>query len=149
MWGTEYFIVYIIQVGYTVMQYILKEPGKQESTLSTNSVTDKLIATVGAWQKPDDKFIYVHDSYWYASRPLYNEIKHASWDDVILNDDMKKSLTELMHKFFDSKDIYKDLGVPWKRGCIFHGMCIPGSILLCAMRQGSKPVVGSWWINLT
>ena len=39
----------------------------------------------------------------------------------ILNENMKKTITELMHKFFDSEDTYKDLGVPWKRGVIFHG----------------------------
>ncbi|KAL8730217.1 MAG: hypothetical protein Q9166_004194 [cf. Caloplaca sp. 2 TL-2023] len=34
---------------------------------------------------------------------------------------MKKTLVDLMTKFFDSEDIYKSLGVPWKRGVIFHG----------------------------
>lgn len=105
------------------MQYILKEPGEGESTASRNGLTDQLIATVGVWQKPhDDNYIYVYDGYWTMSRPLYKEIQKANWDDVILDESMKKALTELMHKFFDSKDIYKDLGVPWKRGVIFHGV---------------------------
>lgn len=28
---------------------------------------------------------------------------------------------EFIIRFFDSRDIYKNLGVPWKRGVIFHG----------------------------
>ena len=122
-WGTEYFIVYIVQMGYQQMQYILKEPSKGETVMSNNSVTDNLIATVGEWQKPEDeKFIYVYDAgFWQRSRDLYQQVQKSEWKDVTLNEDMKKTITELMHKFFDSKDIYKGLGVPWKRGVIFHG----------------------------
>lgn len=120
-WGTEYFIVYIVQVFNQQIQYILKEPAEGESTMSHNSVTDKLIATVGAWQNKDEKYVYVYDLFWRENRKLYEEVQKSNWKDVILNEDMKKTITELMHKFFDSKDIYKDLGVPWKRGVIFHG----------------------------
>ena len=122
-WDAEYFIVYIVQMAYQQLQYILKEPADGETVMSSNSVTDSLIATVGKWQKPDDeKFIYVYDSgFWQESRSLYEQVMKSEWKDVILNEDMKKTITDLMHKFFDSKDIYKDLDVPWKRGVIFHG----------------------------
>lgn len=120
-WGTEYFIVYIIAMGYTQLQYILKEPAEGETVMSGNGVTDKLIASIGVWQKPDDKYVYVYDGYWQASSSLYKEVQKANWEDVILNEEMKKTITGLMHKFFDSEDIYKDLGVPWKRGVIFYG----------------------------
>ena len=122
-WNAEYFIVYIVQMGYQQLQYILKEPADGETVMSSNSVTDTLIATVGKWQKPDnEKFIYVYDGgFWQESRSLYEQVMKSKWKDVILNEDMKKTITNLMHKFFDSKDIYKDLDVPWKRGVIFHG----------------------------
>lgn len=121
-WGAEYFIVYIVQIGYEQLQYILKEPANGETVMSHNSVTDDLIATVGGWQNPDEKFIYVYDAgWWQESRDLYEQVQKSEWKDVILNEDMKKTVTELMHRFFDSEDIYKDLGVPWKRGVIFHG----------------------------
>lgn len=122
-WGAEYFVIYIVQMGYQQLQYILKEPAEGETTMSSNGVTDSLIATVGEWQKPADyKFIYVYDTgFWQESRDLYEQVRTSEWKDVILNEDMKKTITELMHKFFDSEDIYKDLGVPWKRGVIFHG----------------------------
>ena len=123
-WGEEYFIVYIVQAYYT-MQYIFKEPSDGETTISNNKKTDELIRTVGQWQippPPGDKWVYVYDRYWVRSKALYEQVKNASWDDVILNEGMKKEITGLMHKFFDSKDIYKNLGVQWKRGVIFHGM---------------------------
>jgi len=34
---------------------------------------------------------------------------------------MKKELTSVSGRFFDSKAVYEDLGVPWKRGLIFYG----------------------------
>lgn len=122
-WGTEYFIVYIVQMGFLQMQYVLKEPAEGETIMSRNSITDDLITAVGNWQKPtDEKFIHVHDGgVWQESRDLYEQVRKAEWKDVILNEDMKSTITDLMHKFFDSEDIYKDLGVPWKRGVIFHG----------------------------
>lgn len=92
--------------------------------MSSNGKTDELIRTIGKWQippPPGDKWVYVYDGYWFRSKALYEQVKDASWDDVILNEKMKKQITGLMHKFFDSRDIYKNLGVPWKRGVIFHG----------------------------
>jgi len=120
-WGTEYFIVYMIQIRYYMFQYILKEPAEGESTMSQPSVTDSLINAVGKWQHSDHRYIYVYDYYWTANRQLYNEVQKAKWEDVILNTEMKTELVELMQKFFDSKDIYDEFGVPWKRGVIFHG----------------------------
>ena len=129
-WGDEFFILYTVRMGYVIFQYLLKEPGDGETTMSVNSLTDRLVQTVGKWTYPDDdKYIYVYDGYWSMNKDLYNQVVKAKWEDVILNEDMKKDLTNLMHKFFDSEDIYKDLGVPWKRGVIFHG---PG--LCCITR---------------
>ena len=104
-----------------MLQYILKEPAEGETVMSRNSITDKLIATIGKWQKPGDNYLYVYDGYWEVDGALYDEIQKATWTDVILNKEMKETITDLMHKFFDSEDIYKDLGVPWKRGVIFYG----------------------------
>jgi transitional endoplasmic reticulum ATPase len=38
-----------------------------------------------------------------------------------LDPGMKKDLKSVSRRFFDSKDVYGDLGVPWKRGLIFYG----------------------------
>lgn len=124
-WGDEYFVLYVVQINYyTQMQYIFKEPSEGETVMSSNRKTDDLIRTIGEWQippPPGDKWVYVYDSWWFRSKALYEQVKNASWDDVILNERMKKQITGLMHRFFDSRDVYKNLGVPWKRGVIFHG----------------------------
>ena len=102
-WGTEDFIVYIIQTGYAYMNYILKEPAEGETVLSNSSVTDALMMAVGKWQFPeDDEYVFVYDGYWQASKELWKQVQKAEWKDVILNEDMKKTLVDLMKKFFDS-----------------------------------------------
>lgn len=131
-WDGEYFIVYIISVGIFVFQYILKEPANGETTRSTNAVTDKLIRAIGEFGY-NDKYIYVYDGYWSTSRVLYDEVQKAKWKDVILDENMKRTLIDLIHKFFDSKDIYHDLGVPWKRGIMLHG---PGVYCPCTRELG-------------
>jgi transitional endoplasmic reticulum ATPase len=120
-WGTENFIVYIIAEGYGRIQYILKEPTGDETTSSHSSVVDFLLATIGAWLTKEVPAIYVFDGYWRRDVKLWEQVKKARWDDVILDPKTKKAVTEVANRFFDSKDIYDEYGVPWKRGLIFHG----------------------------
>ncbi|CZT01150.1 uncharacterized protein RCO7_02753 [Rhynchosporium graminicola] len=40
---------------------------------------------------------------------------------VILDPGLKEELKSVSSRFFNSKDVYADLGVPWKRGLIFYG----------------------------
>lgn len=107
-WGSEDFILYTVFMGtyIGIYNYILKEPGKGETTISHCAVTDALIYAVGSFfAVHDENFIYVYDGYWTANKALWNEVQKANWKDVILNEEMKKTVTELMQKFFESMEI--------------------------------------------
>lgn len=119
-WANEDFILYLIAVGRVNLQYVLKEPVRGETPSSTSSITDALLKTIGAWLS-QSKAIYVYDNYWTRNTELWKQVQKASWDKVILDHKMKKSLKDVSKKFFDSRDVYEDFGVPWKRGLIFHG----------------------------
>ena len=99
----------------------LKERQGDEQILGPSSSTDELIRTIGHWVSNLSNVVWVYDGYWRQSTSLWDEVQKASWDKVILDEDMKHDLTHVAHKFFDSKDVYEDLGVPWKRGLLFHG----------------------------
>ncbi|KAF2112458.1 P-loop containing nucleoside triphosphate hydrolase protein [Lophiotrema nucula] len=120
-WNNENFILYTVVEGLGSVQYILKEPRGAETQYSHSSVVDSLLATIGAWLIKEEPAIYVYDGYWTRSTKLWQEVKKAKWEDVILDPKMKKGLTDVASRFFDSKDIYDEYGVPWKRGLIFHG----------------------------
>ncbi|KAH7385137.1 P-loop containing nucleoside triphosphate hydrolase protein [Cadophora sp. MPI-SDFR-AT-0126] len=120
-WGGEDFVLYCVVVGYSNVQFVLKEIGPGESQLSHSVITDSLLAKVGLWSHKERKGIYVYDLYWRLDEALYNQVQKATWDKVILDPGMKNELTSVSGRFFDSKDVYADLGVPWKRGLIFYG----------------------------
>lgn len=71
---------------------------------------------------PQPEVVWVFDhGYWQPSRRLWLEVKEASWDDVILDEDFKKRLRSDYGEFLKSKKTYHRLGIPWKRGLIFLG----------------------------
>jgi transitional endoplasmic reticulum ATPase len=117
-WSQEDFILYTIGN----VQYVLKERGGSEEAVGPSHITDKLILTVGEWQSSGlNQTVLVYDGYWQRSRDMWLAVQKASWEKVILDETMKSELTSVVDKFFDSKDVYEDLGVPWKRGLIFGG----------------------------
>lgn len=115
VWDNEYYLIYVIPMGFYTLQYILKEPDEStgESPISLPAKTDTLIRAVGKWMKPDNKYVYVYDYYWMANRKLWEEVQKAKWEDVILKESMKRQLVELMKKFFESRDIYRVSHLPF------------------------------------
>ncbi|KAF2430501.1 proteasome-activating nucleotidase [Tothia fuscella] len=90
------------------------------------SSTDALLLSVGKWSSIPHEEIYVFDqTYWQKSAELWSSIKGSSWDDVILEPKMKQSLIEDVQGFFESRQLYQQFAVPWKRGIILHG--VPGN----------------------
>ena len=89
---------------------------------STPVGNDELMLAACSWLNTVHNSVLVFDKgYWKYSSELWQSIQKASWEDVILDGEMKKSIIGDVTKFFDSKDRYKKLRVPWKRGVIFHG----------------------------
>ena len=84
---------------------------------------DELITAASTWSNELHEEILVYDQQiWIKDSSLYQTVKSASWDDVILDKGMKETLIKDVEGFFDSQDDYKDFAVPWKRGVIFHGV---------------------------
>jgi hypothetical protein len=122
-------------IGYVVVQYVLKEPRGGEKIQGHSRVVDSLISAIGLWQSQEPDALYVFDRYWYRDVALWKEVQRASWDKVILDPKMKKELVSVCDTFFDSKDIYEEYGVPWKRGLIFHGPPGNGKFIIEASKH--------------
>ncbi|KAI9728632.1 MAG: hypothetical protein M1828_002738 [Chrysothrix sp. TS-e1954] len=83
---------------------------------------DALIRAAGQYHVSLHNEIWVFDSgYWQKDAALYQGVMKARWEDVILDENMKKALQDNVTRFFDSRDRYERLKVPWKRGVIYHG----------------------------
>ena len=118
----EDFIVYIVNgrdggsnYPAVVNHYILSEPSKKH-------VLDELLLSSGMWLQELRGEIWMFDQgYWQKSAELWNSVKNASWDDVILDEDMKQNIRADIEGFFSARESYTKLKVPWKRGIIFYG----------------------------
>lgn len=117
VWQGQAFILYCVGA----VQYVLKERGEGEHALGPSGATDALILAVGEYVSSITEIVWVYDGYWRQSRGLWEEVRKASWEDVILEEGQKRELREVTGRFFDSRGRYEELGVPWKRGVIFHG----------------------------
>lgn len=118
-WNGHDYIIYLVDgrdgtMPYSVQNYYI---------LSTQKwMAEALITKVGFHASQPRDQIWVYDGgYWQLSSELYHTVMKSSWDDVILDDDMKASIIEDISSFFNSEETYKKLKVSWKRGLIFHG----------------------------
>ncbi|KAK7949531.1 hypothetical protein PG988_016170 [Apiospora saccharicola] len=119
-WRGHEFLVYLVDgrdgtAGYpTVRNYYILTANKSQA--------QQLLLEAGRWGADLHDEIWVFDQgYWQKSRELYTSIQKASWDQVILDEAMKQSLINDHVSFFESRDTYAKLQVPWKRGIIYHG----------------------------
>ncbi|OCT53955.1 ATP-dependent Zn protease [Cladophialophora carrionii] len=93
-------------------QYILGDPAGARA----------LVASAGRWESVLHDEIWVfNQGYWQKDPFLYRSILKSRWEDVILDDDLKTDLVDTVERFFDTRDVYDRLRVPWKRGVIFYG----------------------------
>jgi hypothetical protein len=71
--------------------------------------------TIGAWsQELHDEVWVFNQGFWNKDRSLWEEIQKANWDDVILKEDFKKTLTKDVYGFFSAKEVYERLSIAWK-----------------------------------
>ena len=118
----EEFILYIVsgRDGCTnqpdiMNQYILASPEKQ-------SVVKELLIACGLWLQQLRGEIWVFDQgFWQKSTELWEAIKNASWEDVILDESTKTNIRSDIEGFYNAQATYNKLKVPWRRGIIFHG----------------------------
>ncbi|PSN69901.1 P-loop containing nucleoside triphosphate hydrolase protein [Corynespora cassiicola Philippines] len=83
---------------------------------------DELMKEATVWGVELHDEVWVFDSgYWQKSRELWNSVQGSKWDNVILDEDMKKAIIADVENFFDGQETYEKLKVPWKRGIIYYG----------------------------
>ncbi|RMZ82508.1 hypothetical protein DV737_g1979, partial [Chaetothyriales sp. CBS 132003] len=121
-WSGLEFLVYYVDgrdgsesYPQTQNQYIV-------STAEEVPAVHTLITTVGRWMTELHDAVWVFDrGRWQQDASLYASIQKAQWGDIILDHELKEDLLATIQRFFSSRDYYKKLRVPWKRGLIFHG----------------------------
>jgi AAA+ superfamily predicted ATPase len=129
-WKDSEFLFYEVEYQESFKQptklYFILSPRSQCMNQMHHPATDELLLTVGEWTTELHDEIYVFDDgRWHKNKELWKSVQGSSWDQVILNPGMKANLMKDVQCFFDNRELYKKLAVPWKRGLILHG--VPGN----------------------
>ncbi|KAF2110367.1 P-loop containing nucleoside triphosphate hydrolase protein [Lophiotrema nucula] len=119
-WKDQEFILYIADgrdgggaYPDISVHYILTRESKK---------VDELITVATKWGVELHNEVWVFDQgFWQKSAELWQSVQKSVWEDVILEEDMKKAIINDVENFFDSQDTYGKLKVPWKRGIIYYG----------------------------
>lgn len=130
-WNGEYFHVY--EANYYEFEYShvdfhwIVYPRKEGDVINGQSqFVDRLIVEASKQKEQLHDEIWVYDrGHWRKNRKLWQGVQACSWQDVILDPEMKAQLIADIEGFFDRKEDYKSFAVPWKRGIILHGL--PGN----------------------
>lgn len=70
---------------------------------------------------PGDAILVFSNGRWNRSHSLYDSMQSASFDDLVLADDMKDRIRSDFSHFLNSEDRYKRLGIAWRRGALMIG----------------------------
>lgn len=70
---------------------------------------------------PNESILVFSDGRWNRSRSLYQATTEASFDDLVLSGEMKKTIRTEFSQFLDSEEQYRRLGISWRRGALFIG----------------------------
>ncbi|KAF4503397.1 ATPase [Fusarium agapanthi] len=119
-WEGEEFIVYLADGRDGSESY----PTVKNYYILTADVhkADQLVLTAGSWASDLHDEVWVFDQgFFLKDHELWESAQKSTWDAVILDEDMKNSLIDDHISFFESRQTYTGLGVPWKRGIIYHG----------------------------
>ncbi|MEO1591330.1 MAG: ATP-binding protein [Cyanobacteria bacterium J06632_22] len=86
------------------------------------SVAEAFFAAVCGWNSEvRDEVMVFEGGFWHKNRDLYNSIKSATLDNLILSGTLKEDIHDDAKRFFESQPMYSEYNVPWKRGILFIG----------------------------
>ncbi|WP_445635266.1 ATPase [Nostoc sp. DSM 114161] len=85
-------------------------------------IAEKFFVDVCDWNSEiRDEVLVFEDGYWEKNQDLFQSIKGATFDNLILQGNLKQDIQDDLNTFFASRETYAAYGVPWKRGILFIG----------------------------
>jgi AAA+ superfamily predicted ATPase len=70
---------------------------------------------------PDEAILVFSGGCWQESHELYQATQSASFDNLILDESLQRTLRKDFQNFLASRAEYEALGVPWRRGVLLLG----------------------------
>ncbi|MDR3688244.1 MAG: ATP-binding protein [Fimbriimonas sp.] len=83
---------------------------------------EEFLAVIQEWSHELRSEVLVFDhGDWQKSKSLYSSIKSATFENLILPEDLKHEIRADFTTFFASESTYEQYSVPWKRGVLLYG----------------------------
>lgn len=70
---------------------------------------------------PGNSILVFSGGRWTRSHALYEATQSASFEDLVLADQLKETIRSDFTQFLKSEDHYQRLGIPWRRGALMIG----------------------------
>lgn len=117
LWGGE-----LIDVVLITFTYGCGRPRHYWIIADNQKVAEAFLDAVCEWSCDVRGEILVYqDGYFEKDRDLFDAIKSATFDNLILRGSLKHEIQNDFAQFFDSRETYERYGIPWRRGAIFIG----------------------------
>ncbi|HBE18960.1 MAG TPA: ATPase [Cyanobacteria bacterium UBA11149] len=88
----------------------------------TQNIAESFFTSVCEWNGTiRDEVLVFEEGGWQKSPNLFQAIKSATFDNLILHGTLKQDIQNDLENFFASRPTYQNYGVPWKRGILFIG----------------------------
>lgn len=88
----------------------------------TQTVADDFFTAVCQWNSQVREEVLVFEGgFWQKNRDLYDSIKSATLENLVLAGTLKEDIYQDAQRFFESQSMYAEYNVPWKRGLLFIG----------------------------
>jgi DNA replication protein DnaC len=67
------------------------------------------------------EILVFQDGYFQKNKELFDGIKSATFDNLVLRESLKQEIQNDFAQFFSLRETYERYGIPWRRGAIFTG----------------------------
>ena len=67
------------------------------------------------------EILVFHDGYFQKDKQLFESIRSSTFDNLVLPATLKQQIQNDFQQFLDSREVYEQYNIPWKRGAILIG----------------------------
>jgi len=88
----------------------------------SKELAEAFFAEVCEWSSEVRSEVLVfQEGEWSKNKELFQEIKSACFENLILGGNLKEEIQSDFSQFFVSREVYEQYRIPWKRGVLFIG----------------------------
>jgi hypothetical protein len=117
LWKGE--LLDVVMVTFTRDCYLARH---QWIIADSRKLAEDFFAEVCAWSSEvRGEVLVFHDGEWGKDSELYQAIKSATFENLVLRDGLKQEIQKDFTQFFAARELYERHGIPWKRGVLFIG----------------------------